>query len=82
MCHETRFSDQENGKSIDDIVDEFNNKEQSPFLQAQQEELDIDMKVNNPAPLPSDVFNENVVLTEFKKKKAKTQNTPETLWQQ
>ena len=34
MCHETHFSDQENGKSIDDIIDEFNNKEQSPFLQA------------------------------------------------
>ena len=69
MCHETHFSDQENGKSIDDIIDEFNNKEQSPFLQAQQEELDTDMKVNNPAPLPFDVFNENIVLTELKKKR-------------
>lgn len=68
MCHKTHFSDQENGKFIDDIIDEFNNKEQSLFLQAQQEELDTDMKVNNPAPLPFDVFNENVVLTELKKK--------------
>ena len=29
------------------------------------------MKVNNPAPLPFDVFNENIVLTELKKKKEK-----------
>ena len=32
MCWQTRFGDNENEESADDIVNEFNNKEEIPFF--------------------------------------------------
>ena len=67
ICRQIYFGDQEINKSIDDIIDEFHNKEQIPFLGTLQEELDTTMKVDQSILLSSDAFNVNAILAEKEK---------------